>query len=242
MKCKLFLTAAVVLILCVEGLPQSVKRAADNYADFTIGAAKYQGSVALSIVHSWRFCKNKKLGIGIGGRFTSYFGANQYYSTAPAQLTSGSSSPLIIFKDNLPANIDTFLVKSPQVNSVNVSINLDYRFSKKVAAGFNIDAIGFSFGGSRSGNYRNGTSGKMSEASPTAFNILLISDNDRGSLNSEFYGKYFLNDRWALKLGAQFLFTEYTTATKVQQFPSANDRFRNKSLLFCLGIAYKFKS
>jgi len=43
-------------------------------------------------------------------------------------------------------------------------------------------------------------------------------------------------------LGAQFLFTEYTTSTKVQQLPEQNDRFRNKSLLLCLGISWRLKN
>jgi hypothetical protein len=210
-----------------------------KYFDVTFGVAKYQGTLSLSYVHTWRFGAKQKLGIGLGARFTSYLAANQYYATAPATLTSGSTSPTIIFQDNIQANIDTFLIKSPQVNSINLSINIDYRLSNKIIAGFNIDAIGFSFGGSRSGNYINGASGKMVSATPTPFNILLISDNDKGSLNSEFYFRYFLNDKWGLKVGAQFLFTEYTTETKVQQFPEPNDRFRNKSLLFCVGASYK---
>lgn len=210
-----------------------------SYADATLGAAKYQGTLALSYVHLWRFGAKQKLGIGIGGRFTSYLGANQYYITAPAQLTSGSTSPLIIFQDNITANIDTFLVKSPQINCLNLSINIDYQINKKLSAGFNIDAIGFSFGGSRDGNYISGPVGKMSAATPTSFNILLVSDNDRGSLNSEFFARYSLSDLWSIKAGAQFLFTEYTTSSKVQSFPQENDRFRNKSLLFCLGISRK---
>lgn len=226
------------IIFLFSGFATTAQR---TYADATLGGVKYQGTLALSYVHLWRLGKSQKLGIGIGGRFTSYLGANQYYITAPAKLTSGSTSPLIIFKDNITANIDTFLVKSPQVNSFNVSINIDYQVTKKITAGFNIDAIGFSFGGSRNGNYINGPTGKMTSATPTAFNVLLISDNDRGTLNSEFYGKYFLNDKWSLKLGAQFLFTEYTTATKVQQFPEGNDRFRNKSLLLCAGVSLKIK-
>jgi len=210
-----------------------------SYADVTLGGAKYQGTLALSYVHLWRFGAKQKLGIGIGGRFTSYLGANQYYITAPAQLTSGSTSPFIIFQDNITANIDTFLIKSPQVNCLNLSININYQISKKINAGFNIDAIGFSFGGSRDGNYINGPVGKMAGATPTSFNVLLVSDNDRGSLNSEFFARYSLNDLWSLKAGAQFLFTEYTTSSKVQTFPQENDRFRNKSLLFCLGISRK---
>ena len=132
------------------------------------------------------------------------------------------------------------LVKSPQVNSLNLFIDLSYTFNAKWRAGFNIDAIGFSFGSSRQANYINGSTGKITQASPTPFNVLLVSDNDRGSLNSELYVNYFINATWGLKAGAQFLFTEYTTITKVQVYPEENDRFRNKSLLFCLGVTRRF--
>jgi len=229
---------SVILLVC--GFAVSAQRMS-AYADATLGGAKYQGTFALSYVHLWRQGEKQKFAIGIGARFTSYLGANQYYITAPAQLTSGSTSPFIIFQDNITANIDTFLIKSPQVNCLNLSINIDYQLSKKITAGFNIDAIGFSFGGRQNGNYINGPVGKMSGATPTPFNVLLISDNDRGSLNSEFFLRYSLNDVWGLKAGAQFLFTEYTTSSKVQTFPQENDRFRNKSLLFCLGISRKIK-
>jgi len=235
---KNLIVFTVLVLMNLQGYTQTGGHI-NKYIDATVGVAKYQGTLSLSYVNTWRFGSKQKLGIGLGGRFTSYFAANQYYTTAPAKLTSGNTSPTIIFQDNIQANIDTFLIKSPQVNSVNLSINIDYRLSKKITAGFNIDAIGFSFGGSRTGNYINGASGKMLNATPTPFNILLISDNDKGSLNSEFYIRYFLNEKWGLKVGAQFLFTEYTTETKVQQFPEENDRFRNKSLLFCVGASYK---
>ncbi len=238
-KNQFFIALFWFALIGFESFSQQTGKRTNNYADATFGVAKYQGVLSLSYVHNWRFGVNQKLGIGIGGRFTSYLAANQYYATAPAQLTSGSTGPLIIFKNNISANIDTFLIKSPQVNSLNLTINIDYQVGKKITVGFNIDAIGFSFGGSRNGNYINGSMGKMESAKPTNFNILLISDNDRGSLNSEFYGRYFLDDKWGVKAGAQFLFTEYTTTTKVQQFPQENDRFRNKSLLFCLGVSYK---
>lgn len=207
-----------------------------NFADASVGAAKYQGTLSLSYVHLWKFGAKKKLSAGIGGRFTSYLATNQYYTTAPANLTSGSSSPFIIFQDNINANIDTFLVKSPQLNCFNISLNFEYQLTKKLSAGFNIDLLGFSFGGTTNGNYINTPIGKMVEAKPTAFNLLLVSDNDKGSLNSEMFVRYAIDEQWALKLGAQFLFTEYTTSYKVQQFPSENDRFRNKSLMICIGV------
>lgn len=207
-----------------------------DLADAAVGVARYQGALSLSYVHLWQVGAKQKLSLGVGVRFTSYLAANQYYITAPATLTSGSTSPFIIFQDNLVANIDTFLVKSPQINCVNISLNLEYQLTKRLAAGFNIDAIGFSLGSGVTGNYINGPAGKMVNASPTAFNLLLVSDNDRGSLNSEMFARYAVNERWSLKLGAQFLFTEYTTSYPAQQFPSENDRFRNKSLMLFVGI------
>jgi hypothetical protein len=210
-----------------------------NLLDASVGVGSYRASASLSYIHTWRLGSKKKLGLGLGARLTSFFGANLYYITAPSILTSESTSPLIFFKENVVKNIDSLVVKSPQVNSFNAVINIDYNISKKWTLGFDIDAIGFSFGTIQRANYINGAEGKNTEGHPTTFNVLLVSDNDHGSLNSELYARYFFNKRWAIKFGPQFLFTEYTTKTKVQVFPSENDRFRNKSLLFSAGITCK---
>lgn len=207
-------------------------------ANFAFG--DQQGSLSFLLLKNYSVGKSQKFKIGIGARLTSYLGLNQYFVTAPAQLTSGGTSPLILFQDNIIKNIDTLIVKSAFNHSLNATVNFGYAISNKVHVGFNIDLIGFSFGNTSSANYINGSQGKNTTASPTGFNILLVSDNDRGSLNSEFYGKYFINNRWGVKLAAQFLFTEYTTATKVQTLPQENDRFRNKSLLASIGVTYKF--
>jgi hypothetical protein len=229
-------TAVVLVIVCSAfTLLAQVKE-----VHLTVAGGNSQGTVSLLAGYDWESGAKKKFAIGLGARFTSYFGSNQYYLTAPAELTTGSTGPLVIFKEDITENMDSILIGSPQVNSFNVFINLRYAVSTKFQVGFNIDAIGFSFGGEQPGRYINGSETSMTAARPTGFNVLLISDNDRGSLNSEFYAKYFLSDRWALKAGAQFHFTEYTTDTEVQQFPEPNDRFRNKSLLFALGVARKF--
>ena len=234
---KVFVFVSVVF-LSGNLFAQQVKRYVD-YIDVDLGAGNYRGTLSASFLHDWKFGSKQRFGVGLGIRFTSFLGANVYYVTAPANLTSGSTGPLIFFKENITENIDSLLVKSPQVNALNLMINFDYLINSKWMVGFNIDAIGFSFGRNTKANYMNGASGKNTTADPTPFNILLISDNDQGTLNSELYGRYFLNDRWALKTGLQFLFTEYTTVTKVQQFPEENDRFRNKSLMFSVGVSYK---
>jgi hypothetical protein len=197
--------------------------------------------VNLTYGKDWIVGKKKRISIGGGARFTSYAGFNKYYQTAPAELTSGKTGPLVLFTKNIEENIDTFLIKYPQVNSLNLFVNLQYKFNEKLSAGFNIDVIGFSFGGKKRGNYINGFEGAMTAAKPTSFNLLLTSDNDLGSLNSEFYLNYFFRSRWAIRAAAQFHFTEYTTSIKVQQEPKPNDRFRNKSLLGAVGIVYQLK-
>lgn len=210
-----------------------------NHAEASLAVGKREGTITGAYFHTWQLGKKKRFEVGLAGRFTSYLGSTQYYITAPAKLTSGETGPLVIFKQNIPANIDTFLITSPQVNAFNLAINLGYRIHPKVTVGFNIDAIGFSFGRKVTGNYINGIQGRMERASPTAFNLLLISDNDLGTLNSELYGRYSITDSWGIKAGLQFLFTEYTTDTEVQQVPEPNDRFRDKSLLLSAGVYFK---
>jgi hypothetical protein len=71
-------------------------------------------------------------------------------------------------------------------------------------------------------------------------NLLLVSDNDIGSLNSEFYARYKFNSRWSAKAGLGFVFTEYTTTVNAQTTPSGlqNSRFRNKAAGLMLGVNY----
>ena len=228
----------VFIVISVEGFAQS---GSEDFLDGTFSIGKNEGSLSVHYVKLWSLTKKQKLSAGIGARLTSYLGANQYYVTAPAELTSGSTGPFVIFKENIVENMDTFLIQSPQVTSLNLSINIHYKFTQKITAGFNIDGIGFSFGGEKQGNYINGFTGSITQGKPTSFNALLISDNDLGSLNSELFAQYQLNNKLAIKLGVSFLFTEYTTSTKVQTFPEENDRFRKKSLMLGLGVSYKLQ-
>jgi long-subunit fatty acid transport protein len=199
-----------------------------NYGSFTGAFGSRQGSVSLDYFHLWKLGKSNKIEVGLGGRFTSYFGTSHYYSSAPAALAGDESKS------------DSLLLQSPQVNALNIAINLGYKISSKFGVGFSIDALGFSFGGKQTGSYINSNQGQATSAKPTSFNILLVGNNDQGSLNSEFYVRYFIKEKLAVKLAYQYLFTEYTTDTKVQQLPEANDRFRNKASLFSLGITKQF--
>lgn len=216
-----------------------------QYADLAVTAGASQGTAALSYVHNWKIGKKKNWEIGIGARLTSYFGTQKEYVTAgPARLTRSFTTPfLIFFAGQETQNWDTLTVQRPFTNSLNASINLGYQFNKKWSAGFNIDLIGFTVGRKTSGILTgNGITRNDPEVKPSAFNLLLTGDHDLGSLNSEFFLAYKLNDKWSLRGIYQFYFSEYKTTNLVQVASDGTiiDRFRNKANTFGIGISRNF--
>jgi len=208
----------------------------------TIGSS--EGSVAASYVHNWRLGKKRKWEAGLGLRYTGYFGTKKDFRTAPGRLARSTTTPfIIVFAGQKTENWDTLTVQRPFINSVNLSVNFGYNFNSKWSGGFNIDLIGFSFGRKSSAVLTsNGITRTEPAASTPAFNVLLTGDNDYGSLNSEFFLKYKLNDRWGIRAIYQFYFAEYTTSTVKQTAPDGTivNRFRNKANTYGAGIAYHF--
>ncbi len=217
----------ILSILCI-GAAMAQEENTTNYGSLTGAYGEREGSASVEFFHNWKLGKSRKFLIGIGGRFTSYFGSDHYFSSAPASLASDDTKS------------DSLLLPSSNIFALNAAINLAYRITDKFDVGFDIDAIGLSFGGKQDGFYLNGNMGQATMASPTSFNVLLIGNNDRGTLNSEFYIRYFFKENLGIKVAYQYLFTEYTTDTAVQQVPEANDRFRHKAQMVSLGITKVF--
>lgn len=239
---------AAILVFFSAGMAtaqQKKARAVDNFVDVTAGIGSSQGTGSVSYVYNGKVGKRKRWELGLGARFTSYFGSSLYFRTAPAKLTSGKTGPTVLFSEDIDENIDSVLFPKAQVNTFNLSLNFGYNFSKRFSAGLTIDAVGFSFGKKQNGTYyaNNFATGVPVTARPTGFNLLLISDNDKGSLNSELFARYRWNDSWGVKLGFQFFFAEYTTDSKVQTTAGGdrNDRFRKKMAGAGIGITYNLK-
>jgi hypothetical protein len=213
-----------------------------NYYDLSASTNGSQHSGALGWNHLHGIGKAKKFSIGYGIRFSSNVGKNADFRTAPSSLTTvGGAGPFVLFKDDVPANFDTIRFSKYSAHSLNASIHLNYAITSKLEVQFNIDALGFTFGSNQTADY---TSSKrlsspnqntQQSAKPTSLNALLVSDNDIGSLNSEILVKYWFKPQWALKLGATFIFAEYTTDHKLYL---DNDRFRNKALMGMVGLSY----
>lgn len=187
-------------------------------------ATEFSGNLGLGALHG--VGKQKRILLGYGLRVGGYLGQNIAYLTAPAALT-------------LDEKIDTFSMASPALLTLNTYVALGYRLNDKWEVLFDIDVIGISMGGMRNGQFSaapfpvfDGTY----DANPTSPNLLLVGDNDRGSLNSTLAARYRLNENLQLKMGFTYLFTEYTT---IQELSYANDRFRRKSGQLMLGLTYQ---
>jgi len=216
----------IILFLFLAVITLSIKAQNNSYLEVGGGIGSSTASFGGAFHKNWTLGKKGRFIIGTGVRFTGFAGSDQYFTTAPADLTADEK------------NIDSLFAPKPALYGLNVLINLGYRFSNKLEVGFNIDAVGLSFGPTGSPSYiRNG--GKTTAAaSPSKVNLLLVGDNDKGSLNSHFYAKYNFSQKIGIKVAYQYLLNELTTTTKVQTIPSANDRFRLKSSMIYAGITF----
>lgn len=216
----------------------------NQFADLAGAIGSSRGTVALSYVHNWKLGKKQKWEAGLGARFTTAFGTKQEYTTAPARLARSTTIPfVIVFAGQETQNWDTLTVQRPLINSVNISANFGYNFNTQWSAGFNIDLIGFTFGRKTSAILTsNGVTKTEMVSKPAAFNVLLTGDLDYGNLNSEFFIKYKINNRWGIRAVYQFYFSEYKTTTIKQIAPDGTevDRFRQKGNNFGAGISYNF--
>lgn len=186
-------------------------------------------SPSLGITKKWGIGSKGRFKIGTGLRLTNFSGSDIDFITAPADLTIDE------------ANLDTLRLGSAAVTYVAIPIHLEYSFNEKFDIGFNIDVVGLTFGGEQSGTFAASQSASLNNSTqvgnPTSPNILLVGDNDRGSLNSELYARYWATEKLGIRAGLSFQFIEYTTN---RPLTFDNDRFRAKLMQPMIGISYKF--
>ncbi len=186
---------------------------------------QYMFSLSASRMHG--LGQKHKFQIGYGLRINSYFGNDQLFKSAPSSLAG------------VPDKEADYVLDKSQVNSLNLALYLQYHIVPKFELGFNIDVIGFSFGSKQTGFYTapNGVGGKV-QSSPSNFNLLLIGNNDLGSLSSGFFVRYWFNQKWGMKAAFNYTFIEYKTDVKLPDNEN-NDRFRNKATMISLGVTFR---
>ena len=212
-----------------------------NQVTIDVAAAFGDGfSPAVSAGKLWGVGKKGRFKVGTGLRFTYYQKNSVQTITAPAVLTSGEKGPQVLFIENIASNLDTLTFPQVGVGYINIPIHLQYSFGEKLDVGFNIDVVGLSFGKKQTGRFESSASeslnGSQQTASPALFNLLLVSDNDLGSLNSELYARYWMTPKVGIRAGASFQFIEYVTDNLLT---FGNDRFRAKVLQPLIAVSIK---
>ncbi|WP_439505796.1 hypothetical protein [Sediminibacterium sp.] len=226
---KLFYTLFLFTFMCFSANAQeATKKKSEQLLDVTFGFGSGQSTISFGYFKSWDLGKKQGFYIGTGVRLSNAFGKNQVFTSAPASLAANS------------ANKDSLFSSAASTYAFNILLNLGYHISPKLDLGFNIDLIGASFGPSRIKLFSGNGTLDVTTAEPTSMNVLLVGNNDRGTLNSEFYLRYKVYKKIGVKLAYQHFFTELTTIEKVQTVPVQNDRFRNITNLFSVGLAYHF--
>ena len=193
---------------------------------------------------------NRKLfAVGWTVRVGAFYGDNLNYYTAPARLTrektgfAALGAPLVI------RNIDTVRYDYVTMTSANVGVRAQVNLGR-LTIGASADLLGLTLGKKRIGRYKSSTgqyaikgstgsdstvffqgAATFQSSKPSALNIRLLGDNDIGTLSTELYARYSINQRFSIKLGYQFLTTETTVDNR--DVIADNDRFRHRT-----GMAY----
>jgi hypothetical protein len=222
------LSLFILLVASTFSLHAQQKSKTEQIVDFTFGFGSSQTTLATGYSNNWNLGKKQRFFIGAGIRLSGAFSEGKIFTSAPASLA----------KDK--ANVDSLYGGKSSIYALNAMINLGYHITPKLDLGFNIDVFGFSFGPSRIKLFSGNGTLDVTTAEPTSMNVLLVGNNDRGTLNSEFYLRYKINHKVGIKVAMQHFFTELTTIEKVQTVPVQNDRFRNITDLFSVGVAFLF--
>jgi len=232
----------LVPVLLCAGAINAQERHSYSLTDLAASVGSSEGTVAASYVYNWRLGKRKRAEIGAGLRWTSYFGGTKNFTTAPSRLARSTTIPfVIVFAGQETQNWDTLSVQRPIVHSLNLTANFGYSIGHRWLLGFNIDLAGITFGPNRKATLTsNGIPSQEPAAKPARWNVLLTGDNDYGSLNSEFFLRYKLNEKWSIRGIYDFYFAEYKTNSVVQIAPDGTvvNRFRNKVNALGIGVSY----
>lgn len=201
-----------------------------------VGNQAVSPSISYSKLHS--FSENRRFKIGYGFRLNNFFGATKDAITAPAKLTSGTYSVASLFSDYQLNNLDTLKLNSVWTTSINAKVVVQYSI-RKFDIGFNIDVVGLTFGGKQTGQFLANESPNFHKsaqiANPSALNLLLIGDSDKGSLNSEIFVRYWVSDRMAVRVGGSYQFLEYSTD---KNLTFDNNRFRVKTFMPFVAVTF----
>jgi len=133
-------------------------------------------------------------------------------------------------KERFDFGRSNILVNKIYTNGVNVYAGVETIIIKKIFLGFNIDLMGHAINYTRPLLTQNSS---ISVLKPELFNILLVNQNDRGSLNSEFYIGYNYKEEFVICAGM----SHFATGLYYKEF-GVDKRAVSFSTMFLIKLQY----
>ncbi len=150
--------------------------------DLSVGATDRARRVSVGI--AWSHPVGSRIRFGLGPRLTLYGGDAASYR----RVGGGNTFP-------------DHLVLTPAIAAVALAVSGDVRLTGSLALGANLDLLGLTAGPSRQ---QDGV-----DLAPGRGAIFLYGNRDRGSLTSEFFARWRLTPRWAVRGGLSHYVTGY---------------------------------
>lgn len=191
--------------------------------NLSIGVGSSYQIVSPSYFHTWKVGKRRALQLSYGIRHSHYFGKDVTHRSAPPEFYGDEALE------------DSVFVGDPKMGNITLFIGASYLIKNRVELGFNIDAIGYTFGGDRDAIFTSSGVETPVTVSPNSITALLVGANDIGMLKVEIFAGYKFNSRWTARIGVNNLFTEYRTPTELQ---AGNTRFRAEGTAFMVSGTY----
>ena len=252
-------TLYILFVCCVplHSLAQSpVSTRISSGLDVGAGFRREQISPSLSYYQLLSVTREKFLSVGWMATFRTFYAGDVNYLTAPARLSREKTGFSALGAPLIAGNLDTLSLASASGTSLNLGVRAEIHF-KFLDIGASADILGITLGRKRIGQYRSSTGyvlGKSSAgadstvrfaggnvnqtARPTVANLQLLGDNAIGTLATEVYVRARVNQRYGIKVGYQWLLTEYTAS--VTNSVDGNNRFRSRSGLTYVAVTIPF--
>jgi hypothetical protein len=158
---------------------------------------------------------DNKLRLGLGVRVGIQDNQNISFTSAHASIKKNEE------------HRDTLFHGRVQSAAFNFYFNGEYHLSKHISFGLNLDLLGISTGSKTDADYKPGVTSQNNlyypidevESVSTAANAFSLG-NSKGCLNAQVYAKVALSRKVAFRLGAAYLFQEFSTTEGYGAFNS----------------------
>lgn len=210
-----------ILSLSILGLKAEAAHPIYLGLDGSFGTNGSQNVFSMAFLRTHALGKQHRLLLSYGLRFSSFGGRDMEFYSAPPDFYL------------IPEKTDTLFMSNGGQNNVALFIGASYKVKNLLVFGFNIDAVGYTFGKTRTGQFNPGGSNISDESSPNQITALLVGANDIGMIKAEFEVGVLLSSHLELRTGLSNMFLEYKTSKELQ---AGNDRFRAASSVGFLGV------